>query len=60
MPAGSDVVAIVQMRDPKTGRYIKVDRATGKVLRRKQTDGPYERIPIVESVRRQKARKFRP
>lgn len=40
---------IVQIKNPRSGKYIKIDRSLGKILSHKQTAGAYKGIPIVES-----------
>lgn len=37
---------IVQVRNPKTSRYIKIDRTAGNIIGQKLTKGPYKKIPI--------------
>jgi len=37
---------VVQVRNPKTGRYVKIDRASGKILGHKKSPGPYKNIPV--------------
>ena len=37
---------IVQIKNPKSNRYTKIDRSTGEILSRKQSKGPYKNIPI--------------
>ncbi len=37
----------VQVLNPKTERYIKIDRAVGVVVSSKPTRGPYKNVPIV-------------
>lgn len=37
---------VVQVRNPKTGRYVKIDRASGKILGHKKSAGPYKNIPV--------------
>jgi hypothetical protein len=37
---------IVQLKNPKTDRYIKIDRTEGKILSHKASPGPYKDIPI--------------
>jgi hypothetical protein len=37
---------IVQLKNPKTGRYVKVDRDAGMIIGYKKTEGPYKNIPI--------------
>ena len=39
---------IVQLKNPKTGNYIKIDRTEGKIVAHKQSSGPYKEIPIGE------------
>jgi hypothetical protein len=38
---------IVQIKNPKTGRYVKIDRAAGRIIDHKKTQGPYRNIPEV-------------
>ncbi|WP_407357130.1 hypothetical protein [Methanolobus sp. WCC5] len=37
---------IVQIKNPKSGRYVKIDRTAGKILDHKKSEGPYKNIPI--------------
>ena len=37
---------IVQIRNPRLDRYVKVDRAEAKILSVKRTKGPYKGVPI--------------
>lgn len=37
---------IVQVKNPKSGRYVKIDRGAGRILDHKKTEGPYKNIPI--------------
>lgn len=37
---------IVQIKNPKTGRYVKIDRTAGKIIAHKATTGPYKGIPV--------------
>lgn len=39
---------IVQVLNPKTKRYVKIDKSKGKILSHKQSDGPYKNIRIVK------------
>lgn len=41
----------VQLKNPRSGHYIKIDRKLGKVLEYKDSDGPYEGIPIARRKR---------
>jgi hypothetical protein len=36
---------IVQVRNPRTGRYVKIDRTKGRVISHKRTKGLYKNIP---------------
>jgi len=37
---------IVQVKNPKTDRYVKLDRDAGKIIDHKKSPGPYKNIPI--------------
>jgi len=37
---------VVQVKNPKTGRYVKIDRSKGKIVDHKKTKGPYKNVPI--------------
>lgn len=37
---------IVQVRNPKSGHYVKIDRAEGTIVDHKKSEGPYKNIPI--------------
>ena len=37
---------IVQLRNPKVDRYVKIDRAEGRIISVKPTKGPYKDVPI--------------
>jgi len=37
---------IVQVRNPKTERYVKIDRTKGRIISHKITKGMYKNIPI--------------
>jgi hypothetical protein len=39
---------IIQIKNPRTGRYTKIDRSSGVILSQKRTDRPYKNIPIVK------------
>lgn len=38
---------IVQVRNPKTGHYVKIDRSIGQIIDHKKSDGAYKGVPIV-------------
>ncbi len=37
---------IVQVKNPKTDRYVKIDREKGRIIDHKKSEGPYKGIPI--------------
>ncbi|HXU43928.1 MAG TPA: hypothetical protein VN783_00265 [Thermoanaerobaculia bacterium] len=37
---------IVQVKNPKSGHYVKIDRIEGKIVDHKKSEGPYKNIPI--------------
>lgn len=37
---------VVQVKNPKTNRYVKIDRSKGKILDHKKSEGPYKNVPI--------------
>lgn len=40
---------IVQTKNPKSGRYIKIDLDKAEIIANKNSDGPYKRIKIITS-----------
>ena len=37
---------VVQVKNPRTDRYVKIDRTAGKIVDHKKTAGPYKNIPV--------------
>jgi hypothetical protein len=37
---------VVQVRNPKSGHYVKIDRAAGKIIAHKKSATPYKNVPI--------------
>jgi hypothetical protein len=37
---------VVQVKNPKTNRYVKIDRSAGKIVASKKSPGPYAKVPI--------------
>lgn len=37
---------IVQVKNPKSGHYVKIDRGAGKIIDHKKSKGPYKDVPI--------------
>ncbi|MCK4464083.1 MAG: hypothetical protein KAU83_00090, partial [Bacteroidales bacterium] len=38
---------IVQTKNPRTGKYVKIDRSKGKILTTKKSTGPFKGVPII-------------
>lgn len=38
---------LVQVRNPKSDRYVKIDKVRGMIISHKRSEGPYKNIPIV-------------
>lgn len=39
---------LVQIRNPWTDRFVKIDRLVGRVVSCKKTPGPYKNVPIAK------------
>ena len=37
----------MQTKNPRSGRYVKIDRSKGKIISHKSSKGPYKGVPIV-------------
>jgi hypothetical protein len=42
---------IVQVKNPKTERYVKIDRTVGVIVSQKKTPGPYKNIPVARKTK---------
>lgn len=38
---------VVQTMNPRTGRYVKIDRGGAKILSSKKSEGPYKNVPVL-------------
>ena len=43
MPKKKDVV---QVKNPRTNKYVKIDRSEGRIVSSKKSDGPYKNVPV--------------
>lgn len=43
---------IVQIRNPKTGYYVKIDRSVGRILSSKKSKGKYANVPVARKTER--------
>ena len=46
MRANKEKPDYVQLKNPRTGRYVKIDRTEGQIVAHKKSEGPYKNIPI--------------
>lgn len=37
---------VVQIKNPKSGHYVKIDRSAGKIVGHKKSSGPYKDVPV--------------
>jgi hypothetical protein len=37
---------IVQVKNPKSGHYVKIDRAAGRIISHKKSEGQYKGVPV--------------
>ena len=42
---------VVQVKNPRTDRYVKIDRTAGKIVDHKKTAGPYKNIPVARKAK---------
>jgi len=40
---------IVQVKNPKSGHYVKIDRKAGRIIDHKKSEGPYKGVPVAKS-----------
>jgi len=46
---------VVQVKNPKTGHYVKIDRGAGKILDKKTSDKkPFANVPVMRKRKRRK------
>jgi hypothetical protein len=38
---------VVQVKNPRTKHYVKIDRSVGKIISHKKSEGPYKNVPVV-------------
>lgn len=37
---------VVQVKNPRSGRYVKIDRTAGRIVAHKKSEGPYKDVPV--------------
>ena len=45
--SGIEKTRFVQVKNPKTGKYVKIDRLKGNIISHKKSKNPYKNIPII-------------
>jgi hypothetical protein len=45
---------VVQVKNPRSGRYVKIDRSEGKILDYKKSEGPYKNVPVARKSSKNK------
>ncbi len=43
---------IVQTKNPRTGRYVKIDRSAGRIVDTKKSPGPYKNVPVARKSKK--------
>lgn len=43
---------IVQVKNPRTGHYVKIDRDAGRILDYKKSEGAYKGVPVARKSKR--------
>ena len=43
---------VVQVKNPRTGKYVKIDRSAGKIVSSKKSEGPYRNVPVARKPRK--------
>ena len=38
---------LVQVQNPRSGRYVKIDRSVGRIVSYKKSPGPYKGVRVV-------------
>ena len=46
--------ALSQAKNPRNGRYVKIDKTSGTIIAHKKSNGAYKGIPIAEKSHKQK------
>ena len=41
---------LVQVKNPRSGRYVKIDRSVGRIVSHKKSPGPYKGVRVVRAA----------
>ena len=44
----TEKIRFVQLRNPKTNRYVKIDRLKGNIISHKKSKNPYKNVFIID------------
>ena len=53
---GKDTSRYVQLKNPMTDLWVKVDKKIGKIVQHKKTPGPFKDVPMHPKYRRHQAK----
>ena len=45
---------VVQVKNPRTGHYVKIDRDEGRIIDHTKSDGPYKNVPVARKSSKDK------
>ena len=43
---------VVQIKNPKSGKYVKIDRSAGRIISHKKSEGPYKGVPVARKKKK--------
>jgi len=43
---------VVQVKNPRTGKYVKIDRSKGRIVSSKKSAGPYKGVPVARKSKK--------
>ena len=41
---------LVQVKNPRSGRYVKIDKSAGRIVSHKKSPGPYKGVRVVRAA----------
>ena len=47
----------VQVYNPRTGRWVLIDRVAGRIITNKKSPGPYKGVPELQSSKKKSKKK---
>ena len=43
---------VVQVMNPRSKRYVKIDKSAGLIISHKKSAGPYKGVPVIKARKR--------